>query len=241
MKLRYLVAAGAATALVLTACSSTGSGGGGQSSAATGTLTVWLQTDAQTGLAGGGRRGHHGVQRQAPRREGRRRVAAVVRPPDQARLHVRRQRAARRRRARQHPDGQVHRRRCVRRHHRHKGQFDNSGTWLKGLADSGTSRRQAVRRAVLRRQPRRHLPQGPHGRKAGITSAADHARRVQRRHAKIKAAYTRATRSSRRSTCPGKYWYARDVASSTATAARSPRRQRHSGGRRWTRPSRSRA
>ena len=49
MKLRYLVAAGAATALVLTACSSTGSGGGGQSSAATGTLTVWLQTDAQQG------------------------------------------------------------------------------------------------------------------------------------------------------------------------------------------------
>jgi N,N'-diacetylchitobiose transport system substrate-binding protein len=50
VKLRYLVAAGAAAALALTACGSSSSGGGsGSSQAASGTLTVWLQTDAQQG------------------------------------------------------------------------------------------------------------------------------------------------------------------------------------------------
>src|SRR4029079_14738761 len=48
VKVRHLAVVGAVAALALTACSS-GSGGGAQASGGSGTLTVWLQTDAQQG------------------------------------------------------------------------------------------------------------------------------------------------------------------------------------------------
>ncbi len=62
-----------------------------------------------------------------------------------------------------------------------KSSFENSSTWLKGLAESGTSPEwPAAGHPVLRRQPGRHLPQGPLGR-CGRDHAADHARRAERR------------------------------------------------------------
>src|SRR4051794_30717670 len=49
VKVRHLVAVGAVAAIALTACTSGGSGGSQASGDETGTLTVWLQTDAQQG------------------------------------------------------------------------------------------------------------------------------------------------------------------------------------------------
>ena len=63
---------------------------------------------------------------------------------------------------------------------RHKAQFANSGNWLAGLRGLGDVRREALRRAVLRRLAGDHLPHRP-VQEGGRQEAAEEPRAVPER------------------------------------------------------------
>ena len=107
-----------------------------------------------------------------------------------------------------------------------KSSFDNSSSWLKGLAASGAFGGKTYGVPVLRGLARRHLPHRPvqEGRhhEAAVDDGAVRGRREE-------AASPRTPRrASRRSTSPATDWYVA-MASSSTTAAASPSRSAASG------------
>ena len=80
-----------------------------------------------------------------------------------------------------------------------RGSFANSSTWLDGLAAQGRSSGKTVRRAVLRRLEGRHVPDRPL--QEGGHQGADEPR-ASTRPLRGSSAGSRATAGSRRSTSP---------------------------------------
>jgi N,N'-diacetylchitobiose transport system substrate-binding protein len=204
VKVRHLAAVGAVAALALTACSS-GSGGGAQASDESGTLTVWLQTDAQQGWPAAVAAAttafnakhpkvHVDVQYQNWGDHLTKLDAALAgqTPPDVVELgntEMTKYMAAG----------------ALADLTSKKGSFDNSSTWLKSLEDSSTFDGKlygvpyyAGSRAVIYRKD--------YMTKAGIAAAPTSLDEFKADNAKLMAAYASNPKFSA-FYFPGKYWY----------------------------------
>ena len=217
MRARIIVAAvlvGAALAVV----ASTASGG----TAASNSITVWLQMDAQ------GRTGSRSSRPRTPTFQREHPGVAVNVQFQTWGNHLQKfdadlagGNAPGRHRDGQHRDDEVHGGRGVPGHH--VGSASRSRTrrtWLDGLAAAGTVRRQALRRPVLRGLAGRHLPHRPlqEGRDQGARRASRSSRRPRRSSGRAEHGEGLLARLHRRHRL-----VRRDELRRTTTAARSRR------------------
>ena len=157
------------------------------------------------------------------------RAPAVDRPRREADHVAVEQRQPRRRRVRQHPGPGVQVGRRVHRPHRQEGRARRRRPAAEPRR-GGHLRRQALRRAVLRRRPHRDLPQGPV--RAGRHRGPDHARRVRRGRRRAQGGQRRRPNS------PGIYFPGQDWYAALPFIWAERRRHRRPGGRQVGRPAR---